>query len=48
MTAQRSATLTVGAAVTAMIILVFFFKAPLLPVAAGTLISAAWLSRRIS
>jgi hypothetical protein len=45
-TRQRSATLTVGAAASAAIILIAFFKAPLLPVALGAAIAIFVLLRR--
>jgi membrane protein YqaA with SNARE-associated domain len=46
MTRQRTAALTVGAAASAAIILIAFFKAPVLPVAAGAVIAVALLLRR--
>ena len=41
-----SIALTVGAAASSAIILIAFFKAPLLPVAAGAIIAVIWLLRR--
>ena len=46
MSRQRSAALTVGAAASAAIILIAFFKAPLLPVAVGAAIAIFLLVRR--
>ena len=46
MTRQRSAALTVGAAASAAIILIAFFKAPPLPVALGAAIAIFLVLRR--
>ncbi len=46
MTRQRSAALTAGAAASAAIVLIAFFKAPVLPVAAGALLATVLLVRR--
>jgi hypothetical protein len=45
-TRQRNTALIVGAAATAAIILISFFKAPVLPVAVGAVVAVAWLLRR--
>ncbi len=46
MNGRRTATLTVGAAASAAIILIAFFKAPVAPVAAGVALAVALLLRR--
>ena len=46
MTRQRMTALTAGAAASAAIILIAFFKAPSLPVAVGAAVAIFWLLRR--
>ncbi len=46
MTMSRSGALTVGATVCAAIMMVFFFKAPFLPVAVGATVGAYIIVRR--
>jgi hypothetical protein len=43
---QRTTAITVGAAASAAIVLIAFFKAPVLPVALGAVIAVLWLLRR--
>ncbi|MGH7815243.1 MAG: hypothetical protein ACREQI_14715 [Candidatus Binataceae bacterium] len=44
--ARSTQMLTAGAAVSAAIVMVFFFQAPIVPVAAGALIATVYILRR--